>query len=460
MSKLGLVVLALLLAAGITLGPISAYAASSDTEPMAKYQDFMANAWYAIPMEWSVREGIFTGTSEKALEPDRFITRAEFATVLVKYFGYKDENKNLRFTDVSPEDWFYSYVSIANRAGIASGVSETEFQPKRNITREQAVTMLLNAAKISPQQHRDDRGYTAFPDSGSISEWALPSVRAAVALSLLHGYENGELRPLGYITRAETAQLLYKVHQMRQASGAGGASYRGSVSGGGSGGARGGGSGGSSGSSSGGGAGSGGSGSIQPVNPTPETAAETYALLSPQNGGEEIKVKIVDGHIQAPEEPAKSGLIFGGWYTEEAGGYKFDFEFDTASPDTKLYARWYTPDEWYQIQTMNQAGKTDFRADTDLLATVGTAEIPCSIRYGEANTSPATLSIYLVKSDGENGEKLTELRMEPGFHTSTITVDHLPPFGNYGARMVLTPESGIAANIEATLYVAYAWDRG
>ena len=48
----------------------------------------------------------------------------------------------------------------------------------------------------------------AFADGGAVSEWALPSVAWAVEQSILHGDENGLLRPQAQATRAELAQVL------------------------------------------------------------------------------------------------------------------------------------------------------------------------------------------------------------------------------------------------------------
>ena len=406
---------------------------------MGRFYDFSREAWYAVPMEWSVQEGIFIGTGEHELEPDRAITRAEFLTVLVKFFGCQGENKNLPFTDVKPEDWFYHYVSIGYRAGITAGVSETEFMPRRRITREQAMTMLLNAAKINVMTYSTDKGIQAFPDYGQISDWALPYLRAAVSLSIVKGYDNGELRPLAYITRAETAQILYNIRSLLP-NGSGGSSPGGTTR--------------TSGSTRGSGSRGGGSysGGV--------AVADSYVFCDSQNGADVIRVKIENGHVSPPEEPAKSGFVFGGWYTGVNGGNKFDFKRDTATPNLRLYARWYLPAEWYLVQTMNQSGSVQIEIETDLLATVGKKSIPCKIRYGAENPASALLSLYLVKSDGTNGEKLMEQHVEPGYHTSGIEVSSLPGYGNHKVRFELSAENGMTTNFEGMLYVSYLWDRG
>ena len=436
-----LLLLAILAAIGASLIFCTfAFPENNSSDIMGKYQDFSREAWYAVPVEWSVREGIFVGTSETALDPDRAITRAEFITVLVKFFGYQEKSVKMPFQDVKPKDWFYPYVSLGSRAGITVGVSETEFQPNRKITREQAVTMLLNAAKINADLYRAEKGIQAFPDYGDISDWALPYLRAAVSLALVHGYNNGELRPMAYITRAETAQILYNIRDLLPRSTGGSASSQGGIN-----------KNGGSNRQSGGGGVNYSIGASDPAN---------YVLFDCQNGAEIIKAKIEDGHVSPPEEPAKSGYVFGGWYTGVNNGYKFDFGRDTATPNLCLYARWYLPAEWYLVQTLNQSGTVEIEIETDLLATVGKKIVPCKIQYGAENPSLAFLSLYLVKSDGTNGEKLMEQPIEPGYHTSSIEVSSLPGYGNHNVRFELSTANGMTTNFEGMLYVSYLWDRG
>lgn len=51
----------------------------------------------------------------------------------------------------------------------------------------------------------------SFADAVQIAEWAQASVNAAHALGLIQGRGQGEFAPAAYLTRAEAAQIIYKL---------------------------------------------------------------------------------------------------------------------------------------------------------------------------------------------------------------------------------------------------------
>jgi uncharacterized repeat protein (TIGR02543 family) len=82
---------------------------------------------------------------------------------------------------------------------------------------------------------------------------------------------------------------------------------------------------------------------------TPITDATTiYAWLGvkkvlsfdSQEGSAVDPIDVAEGApIDEPEEPTRLGFLFDGWYTDEAGTNKFDFDAGITA-DTKVYAKW------------------------------------------------------------------------------------------------------------------------
>lgn len=64
---------------------------------------------------------------------------------------------------------------------------------------------------ILPESETDE---TAFADESSISDYALESVNKFKNASVISGKENGEFDPLGNITRAEAAKIIYRVQSI------------------------------------------------------------------------------------------------------------------------------------------------------------------------------------------------------------------------------------------------------
>ena len=116
-----------------------------------------------------------------------------------------------RFQDVKEDNWFYPAVRWAASEGIVNGMSETQFAPENNITREQMVTMLDRyAAKTGHAGMDGSADLSKFPDYRTIQDYAKEAVSRAVAAGLIKGYEDGTLRPGNPITRAEVAAVLIR----------------------------------------------------------------------------------------------------------------------------------------------------------------------------------------------------------------------------------------------------------
>ena len=79
--------------------------------------------------------------------PGGKVTRAEFATMLVKSMGLppsteKSDKNLLTFSDVKPADWHYELLRTAVKAGLIKGFTDGTFRPNDPVTREQVAVMV------------------------------------------------------------------------------------------------------------------------------------------------------------------------------------------------------------------------------------------------------------------------------------------------------------------------------
>lgn len=95
---------------------------------------------------------IVEGTSASTYAPDAAVTRAQFASILVRTFdrGYDAPLPAgvVPFADVSVISVHRDAVGALVRADIAAGTSPTTFAPGRSLTREQTASFLTRAATI------------------------------------------------------------------------------------------------------------------------------------------------------------------------------------------------------------------------------------------------------------------------------------------------------------------------
>lgn len=108
------------------------------------FTDVPANAYYCDAVLWAVEQGITTGTSASAFEPDAEVTRGQAVTFLYRMAG-SPAAADHSFTDVSSADYYDAAVSWAAFEGVTNGTGNHGFSPAADCTRAQIVTLLYRA---------------------------------------------------------------------------------------------------------------------------------------------------------------------------------------------------------------------------------------------------------------------------------------------------------------------------
>ena len=177
---------------------------------------------------WAIPE--VTAANELGLVPDSLltdltsnITRAEFCTLILRlltermemtgeqllaHFG-KTVNVNA-FTDTKKEA-----VLIANALGILNGRGNGIFDPESSITRQEAATMLYNAAKL---MDIDGGEGSTFTDSGEFASWAAAGITFVSSVkdkttqnAVMGGLGNGRFNPHGTYTKEQAILTMVRL---------------------------------------------------------------------------------------------------------------------------------------------------------------------------------------------------------------------------------------------------------
>ena len=161
---------------------------------------------------------IISGVSEGVFEPDRDIIRAEFAAIIVRALGLAPGIGENSFSDVASTDWYCGYVETAVSYGIITGYGDGMFGANDKITREQAMTMLARAMKItglnvSLTGSDVSKLLEVYFDGSSASAYAKDSIAACLKAGIVSGRGNSTIAPKNYITRAEVAVMLQRLLQ-------------------------------------------------------------------------------------------------------------------------------------------------------------------------------------------------------------------------------------------------------
>ena len=177
--------------------------------------------WAHKGIDYCVRNRLMSGVGAGTFSPDTACTRAQIVKILYNRSGNQTDYSYyyLPFTDVAPGAWYYNAVAWAYCNDVTSGTSATTFTPNAAITRQQLVTFLYRyTVKYAPEFTGNAAPISAFPDAGSVANWAYAAMSWAVGNGLIkgNGHDNGldYLDPNGSATRAQTATIIMRYCQL------------------------------------------------------------------------------------------------------------------------------------------------------------------------------------------------------------------------------------------------------
>ncbi len=188
---------ALMVMGAFVFAPVSSFADDTFSDT--------ASHWAKSNIEYMVEKEILSGYPDGTFRPNNTVTRAEFIKMLDATFGLR-ETIAINYSDVSSDDWFYSYVQQAAAQGYLLDYG-AKLDPNGQLNREEAAALLARYLSLSPD---NKAAPGTFPDYMDISSQYRDYVLQCVAAGILKGYDDGEFKPQRTLTRAEALAILYR----------------------------------------------------------------------------------------------------------------------------------------------------------------------------------------------------------------------------------------------------------
>ncbi|MBP1157479.1 MULTISPECIES: S-layer homology domain-containing protein [unclassified Paenibacillus] len=184
------------------LSPVLAFAAFDD----------LSSHWAKKDIESLVEQKIVEGVTPTQFEPDRSITRAEFATLVVRSLGLTTVTSNTYFSDVDASSWYADTVSAATYAGLINGYEDNTFHPTAPVTREEMAAIIIRAltyADVASEVNasRQEELLSQFKDADQIT-WGHKEIAASLNARIMNGMTEDTFSPTSTATRAQAATVL------------------------------------------------------------------------------------------------------------------------------------------------------------------------------------------------------------------------------------------------------------
>ena len=173
----------------------------------------MRGHWAASHAQFLLQKGVFSPSDR--FNPGTKVSNEMAATMLSRYLGVDTslyESVTLPYGDTKKiASWALPHVKAMYALGIMGGSVDAKgnpmLYPQNNCSRAQIMTILGRTL---------ERGYAyapcTFADSGKIPAWARDHIDLLTSFGVITGGDGGKVNPLGTITRAEFAALLYRMY--------------------------------------------------------------------------------------------------------------------------------------------------------------------------------------------------------------------------------------------------------
>ncbi len=184
---------------------------SGSTSTQNPFTDVKQDDWFYEYVISAYNNNLMNGVSASVFDPNGNVTRAMFVTVLYRMEDSPENDGNTKFTDVEAGSWYDKAVAWGSANGIINGISETEFAPTENITREQVAAILYRYAVYKKWDvTQGGMMIREFDDFELISDYAVTAMTWAVNVGLMNGKGNNLIAPQDTATRAEAATLFIR----------------------------------------------------------------------------------------------------------------------------------------------------------------------------------------------------------------------------------------------------------
>lgn len=152
------------------------------------------------------KKGIVSGRGDRIFDPNGNVTREEFVKMIVEAAGLKTYITANDFSDVKSSDWFDKYISIAKENGITNGMGDGKFGVGENITRQDMMVMCMY---LIPESAKAG-SIKNYSDASEVADYAVDAVSTLVNIGIVNG-DGGRLMPNSDCTRAQAAKVIYMI---------------------------------------------------------------------------------------------------------------------------------------------------------------------------------------------------------------------------------------------------------
>lgn len=171
------------------------------------FSDVQSDAYYAEPIQYLADNGLINGYEDGTFRPRNNISRAEAVQIMVLAFRLSGSDKPSTFKDTT-NHWAEKSgaIGVAQELGIIAGDGSGTFRPNDTITRAEVAQIIVNTANLK----RVSGFASDFKDINEVP-WAKQAITVLHSHKLISGKKGNLFDPKGRTSRADFSTIVYNV---------------------------------------------------------------------------------------------------------------------------------------------------------------------------------------------------------------------------------------------------------
>lgn len=186
-----------------------------DAEPVTPFDMDIFGHWAEKQIVVMYKLGALENIASDSIDPDRNITRGEFAAMLVKVCKLRSSASVTPFEDVNEDEFISKPLKVLKALMIAKGDGEGSFNPDEAITRQDMYTLIFRTMmkmnKVNPEINTEDY-LTGIDNAETIAPYAKDAWAGMLRAKIISAEEDGyAVEATKSVTIGEASWVLNKL---------------------------------------------------------------------------------------------------------------------------------------------------------------------------------------------------------------------------------------------------------
>jgi hypothetical protein len=184
--------------------------ASGLSQMDSSFPDVPNGYWASCDITKLAMNDVVVGYPDRLFKPSRSISRAEFATMLIKGFNKEDcASTTSYFRDVPQGHWANSMIGQAVHENLLKGYPNGLFKPSNPVTRAEVLCAISKVLPCEIDQCKAQDILSKYCDGKSVPTWAQIPIAKALDQGVLNNTPNPNvIAPFKDASRADVASML------------------------------------------------------------------------------------------------------------------------------------------------------------------------------------------------------------------------------------------------------------